>query len=53
VRKSLNIFHNPDLPTIDHYYEPWDYDYARLIDQPHAQAPARHPAPFPVDRQTH
>jgi nitrate reductase / nitrite oxidoreductase, beta subunit len=34
VRKSLNIFHNPDLPTIDQYYEPWDYDYARLIESP-------------------
>jgi len=34
LQKGLNIFHNPDLPTIDEYYEPWDYDYARLIDSP-------------------
>ncbi len=34
VHKGLNIFHNPDLPTIDDYYEPWDYDYARLIESP-------------------
>ncbi len=34
VHKALNIFHNPDLPTIDDYYEPWDYDYQRLIDSP-------------------
>jgi nitrate reductase beta subunit len=34
VHKGLNIFHNPDLPTIDDYYEPWDYDYGRLIDGP-------------------
>ncbi|MCF8050227.1 MAG: nitrate reductase subunit beta [Desulfobacterales bacterium] len=34
VHKGLNIFHNPDLPVIDDYYEPWDYDYARLIDSP-------------------
>jgi nitrate/nitrite transporter NarK len=30
----LNIFHNPDLPTIDDYYEPWDYDYEQLITSP-------------------
>jgi nitrate reductase / nitrite oxidoreductase, beta subunit len=34
LHKGLHIFHNPDLPTIDAYYEPWDYDYARLIDSP-------------------
>jgi nitrate reductase / nitrite oxidoreductase, beta subunit len=34
LHKGINIFHNPDLPTIDDYYEPWDYDYARLIDSP-------------------
>jgi len=34
LHKGLNIFHNPDLPTIDDYYEPWNYDYARLIESP-------------------
>ncbi len=34
VHKGLNIFHNPDLPVIDDYYEPWNYDYARLIESP-------------------
>jgi nitrate reductase beta subunit len=34
LHKALNIFHNPDLPTIDEYYEPWNYDYAKLIDSP-------------------
>lgn len=29
--KGLNIFHNPDLPTMDDYYEPWTYDYEKLI----------------------
>src|SRR5512139_3439380 len=24
--KLLGIFHNPKLPTIDDYYEPWTYD---------------------------
>lgn len=37
VHKTLNIFHNPDLPTIDQYYEPWDYDYAKLIESPARQ----------------
>lgn len=26
------IFHNPDLPTIDEYYEPWTYDYEKLTN---------------------
>jgi nitrate reductase beta subunit len=30
LRKALNIFHNPDLPEIDDYYEPWTYDYEAL-----------------------
>jgi nitrate reductase beta subunit len=29
--KLLNIFHNADLPAIDEYYEPWTYDYDKLI----------------------
>jgi nitrate reductase / nitrite oxidoreductase, beta subunit len=34
LHKGLNVFHNPDLPTIDEYYEPWSYDYDRLISSP-------------------
>jgi len=34
AHKLLNIFHNPDLPTIDEYYEPWTYDYGKLISSP-------------------
>jgi nitrate reductase beta subunit len=34
LHKGINIFHNPDLPTIDDYYEPWSYDYQRLISSP-------------------
>jgi nitrate reductase beta subunit len=34
AHKLLNIFHNPNLPTIDEYYEPWTYDYAKLISSP-------------------
>lgn len=39
-----NIFYNPNLPTIDDYYEPWTYDYEHLFsapegdDQPTARA---------------
>lgn len=29
--KGAAIFHNPDLPLIDDYYEPWDYDYEKLV----------------------
>jgi len=31
----LNIFHNPNLPTIDDYYEPWTYNYEHLFNAPH------------------
>jgi nitrate reductase beta subunit len=34
ARKLARIFYNPDLPQIDEYYEPWGYDYQRLIDSP-------------------
>ncbi len=30
----LNIFHNPNLPSIDDYYEPFTYDYLNLIEAP-------------------
>jgi nitrate reductase beta subunit len=36
--KFINIFHNPDLPSIDDYYEPWTYDYEALTTSP----PKRH-----------
>lgn len=29
-RRLANIFHNPDLPSIDDYFEPWTYDYETL-----------------------
>lgn len=30
----LNIFHNPHLPVIDDYYEPFTYRYLNLIEAP-------------------
>ncbi|MDY0374179.1 MAG: nitrate reductase subunit beta [Desulfobacterium sp.] len=34
IKKGLTIFHNPDLPVMDDYYEPWSYDYSKLINSP-------------------
>ncbi|HJV46911.1 MAG TPA: nitrate reductase subunit beta [Bacillota bacterium] len=34
LEKYRNIFHNPNLPTIDEYYEPWEYDYEALTNSP-------------------
>ncbi|MEK4382296.1 nitrate reductase subunit beta [Aeribacillus sp. FSL K6-2848] len=34
TKRMLNIFYNPDLPTIDDYYEPWNYDYETLTNSP-------------------
>jgi nitrate reductase beta subunit len=30
----FNIFHNPHMPTMDDYYEPWTYDYQHLFNAP-------------------
>jgi len=35
IFEFLNIFHNPNLPTIDDYYEPWTYNYEHLFNAPH------------------
>ena len=34
LRKLASIFFNPDLPTLDDYYEPWTYDYETLTTAP-------------------
>ncbi len=33
-RGFKNIFHNPNLPVLDDYYEPWTYKYEDLIHSP-------------------
>ncbi len=33
------IFHNPTLPTLDDYYEPWTYRYGDLFDAPASDVP--------------
>jgi nitrate reductase beta subunit len=30
----FNIFHNPHMPSMDDYYEPWTYDYKELFNAP-------------------
>ena len=44
MKKLLNIFWNPDLPEIDDYYEPWTYDYEKLIRRAAVSDPSRSPA---------
>ncbi|NOK63943.1 MAG: nitrate reductase subunit beta [Chloroflexi bacterium AL-W] len=34
VRGYTNMFHQPHLPTIDDYYEPWTYKYSDLFNAP-------------------
>jgi len=34
VQTVFNIFHNPHMPTMDDYYEPWTYDYQELFNAP-------------------
>lgn len=38
LKKLLTIFSNPDLPSIDDYYEPWTYDYDMLTTAPQTKA---------------
>ncbi len=34
ARTVFNIFHHPQMPTLDDYYEPWTYDYQALFNAP-------------------
>ena len=34
VRTVTNIFHNPSMPSMDDYYEPWTNRYQDLFDAP-------------------
>ena len=34
VKRLLNIFANPNLPTVSDYYDPWTYDYENLLSAP-------------------
>ena len=34
AKRLLSIFHNPDQPVLDDYYEPWTYEYEKLTNSP-------------------
>ncbi len=36
--KLINLFANPDMPQVDDYYEPFDYDYPKLQNKPLSEA---------------
>lgn len=38
ISRLLRIFYNPYLPTIDDYYEPWTYDYEKLVEAEQGEA---------------
>ncbi len=44
-----NIFHNPSMPTLDDYYEPWEYDYQNLFNAPEG---SDQPAALPISMIT-
>ena len=37
LTKYATIFGNPDMPTVEDFYEPWTYNYEVLLDSPHRQ----------------
>ncbi len=49
LRGFLNIFHQPYLPTIDDYYEPWTYKFNDLFDAP---ASDDQPTAIPISQIT-
>ncbi|HHQ48347.1 MAG TPA: nitrate reductase subunit beta [Acidobacteria bacterium] len=48
-RIIFNIFHNPHMPSMDDYYEPWTYDYQHLFNAP--EGPDQ-PTALPISRVT-
>jgi nitrate reductase beta subunit len=34
AKTVANIFHNPNMPSMDDYYEPWTYDFDHLFNAP-------------------
>jgi nitrate reductase beta subunit len=49
ARLVANIFHNPHMPSMDDYYEPWTYDYKTLFNAPEGND---QPVARPVSRVT-
>ena len=49
--RVLNIFHNPNLPRMDDYYEPWTYKYEDLFNAPEgADQPTARPISMVTDK---
>ncbi|MFQ5748839.1 MAG: nitrate reductase subunit beta, partial [Planctomycetota bacterium] len=44
-----NIFHNPAMPSMDDYYEPWTYKYENLFNAPEGED---QPTAMPVSKVT-
>ncbi len=44
-----NIFHNPHMPSMDDYYEPWTYDYQNLFNAPEG---SDQPTAMPISKVT-
>jgi len=49
VKGLTNLFHQPNMPTIDDYYEPWTYKYSDLFDAP---ASDDQPTAIPISQIT-
>ncbi len=48
-RVIFNIFHNPHQPSMDDYYEPWEYDFDLLFNSPEG---TDQPTAIPVSKIT-
>ena len=49
-----SLFHNPSLPALQDYYEPWTYDYERAVQRAAAgDDPAHRPPDLAHRRQAH
>ena len=49
ARVVPNIFHNPHMPSMDDYYEPWTYDYQNLFNAPEG---SDQPTAMPISKVT-
>lgn len=47
LKKLATIFHNPNLPTIQDYYEPWSYQYEDLMGAKAGRRPSPPPSRSP------
>lgn len=50
LKRLATIFHNPNMPSIEDYYEPWTYEYEKLMSAPAGQK--TQPTAAPVSQIT-